>query len=80
MDGAENGNKGANRKTSQLVLTLDHASFVCSIAGDIENFDAAISMCDIARRYFEGKLRAAQAAGDIHLATPDIALFRNQRH
>jgi len=59
---ADNGsdNKGENRKTSEVVLTFDHATFALKVTGDIANFDTLIAMCDIARRWAEDQLRAAK--------------------
>jgi hypothetical protein len=55
-------NKGSNRKTSQVTLTLDHATFALQIGGNVENLDCLLCMLDMARRDTEGRLRAIQAS------------------
>lgn len=70
-------NKGANRRTSQLTLTFDHATFELKITGDIENYDTAMAMCDMAKRWAEQQIRNAQAS---QVLMPGAARFVNFGH
>ena len=77
-DHANNGSKAAADNVTQLVLTLDRATFTMVISGNVRNLDEALALLEAAHRDTEQKWRAAVASANLKL--PDRGLIDFSRH